>query len=244
MSDVNVEWWSVVEKLSTIEECCPQPAINFLPEWFKKTPPFPDETHYVKGADIAINPDGTPHRGTVKKCPGMVELFQQGYILPMWCDTYLQCDGDNWNWRTPWADMECSIHKPNQFLDYAPNWVRDEVSVVFKMNSPWRVRTPPGYSIYQLPLFYNFNKDYTVPMGVQRADIYHETNIVVLFHSKEQEIVIKRGTPLVWFVPFKREEYNYTVSEETEEYRDIRMRSDKMIQTKFTGGYKTERRGT
>jgi hypothetical protein len=59
-----------------------------------------------------------------------------------------------------------------------------------------------------------------------------------LFHSKETEIFIKRGTPLVAYIPYKRESLTYEVIAETEVEKQERIASSAKINTKFSGGYR------
>ena len=223
--NIEVKFWTTVEGLSAIEECCPQPANRFIPGWFKDAP--------------SLDGNSLP---TVKKCPAFSDVFSQGYIIPMWSDVRLYADGDNWRWETPSKDFLWEAHSNDLFLEYTPSWVKDEISIVFKPNSPWRVKTPTGYSMRIMPLFYHFNRNYTALPGDIRTDIYHILNPAIMFHTKEKEVIIERGTPFVWVVPYKREDYTYSITEQTEELRKIESFSNRHINTKFMGGYISARK--
>ena len=75
---------------------------------------------------------------------------------------------------------------------------------VFKAISPWKIITPPGWSVLQLPLFYHFNQEWSVMPGVIDTDIHSEINQQILYHGNGKEVVIKCGDPLVLYIPFKR----------------------------------------
>ena len=181
----NIEFISTVEGLESIEECLPKPAKYFIPKWFKNIP--------------------SENIGTIKSCPGIVDYFSQGYIIPMWCDSILQKDENGWRWQTSNDKFSWSIHDNNQFLDYSNiGNFNSENNFIFKTNCPWRIITPPGWSVLQLPLFYNYEQDWSVLPGVIDTDIYTEINQQVLYRANGKEIKIKHGQPLALYIPFKR----------------------------------------
>lgn len=63
----------------------------------------------------------------------------------------------------------------------------------------------------QLPMFYEFDCDFSVFPGIVDTDQYHQINLQVLYHGNGEEIFIKRGTPLAQFIPFKRESFSMQV---------------------------------
>jgi len=180
-----IQFISTVEGLDSFDECLPRLSKNFIPEWFKNIP--------------STNPL------SVRNCPSFPDYFSQGYILPMWSDAKLTYDGFNWNWSTPTKFNGWSAHLPDQFLNYIkPNFNGVEGQFIFKALCPWRVITPPGWSVLQLPLFYHFNQEWSVLPGVIDTDIHHEINQQVLYHGNGKEITINCGDPFVLYVPFKR----------------------------------------
>jgi hypothetical protein len=98
-------------------------------------------------------------------------------------------------------------HPNIQFLNYVNAGIEGRPArFVFKAHNPWRIITPPGYSVLQLPLFYHFNPDITVLPGIIHTDIHHEANLQILYHSDSPELFLKRGFPMVQYIPFKRNE--------------------------------------
>jgi len=211
---------SRVQGLEEIEECRPQPAKNFIPNWFK---------------DI---PSSDPM--TVKSCPSFPDYFSQGYVLPMWSDTRLHYDKDfGPKSEIPNFFPPITGHFDSQFMDYVkPSFQDIDGRFVFKFNCPWQIITEPGWSVLQLPLFYHFNKEFSVLPGVIDTDIHHEINQQVLYHSDKENIVIKRGDPLVLYIPYKRNKTKLDYRFMTK--KDDRLLSNKMFQlsTKtITGGH-------
>lgn len=213
-----IEFISTVKGMTGSEECIPKPAKHFIPKWFKDIP--------------------SSHNGTVKQCPSFPDYFSQGYIVPMWADSVLKYEkiSATWEWSTPTSTFTWDTHSNDQFINYInPNFKGVDGSFVFKAICPWKVITPPGWSVLQLPLFYHFNKDWSVLPGVIDTDIHHEINQQVLFHSEEKTIEIKKGTPFVLYVPFKRNNnLDLSVREKTDEDQKTFDQSDFRFFSSFT----------
>jgi hypothetical protein len=201
-----IEFISSLDGLESIEECKPKPAKNFIPQWFK---------------DI---PSNEPR--TVKICPSFPDYFSMGYVLPMWADTDLvyDKDADQYKWNTSDKIFQIEVHGNNQFIDYVdPSFQGIDGQFVFKALCPWSIITPPGWSVLQLPLFYNFNKEFSILPGVIDTDIHHEINQQILYHGNNEKITIKRGTPLALYIPFKRDSLSIPL--------EVRSATDKDIKT-------------
>ena len=69
-------------------------------------------------------------------------------------------------------------------------------------------------------LFYYFNPIFETLSGILPTDKWHQTNQQMLIKKsafeKSSEIIIPKGTPLATYIPFKREEYKYVISPQTE----------------------------
>jgi len=180
-----IQFISTVEGLESIEECRPKPAKYFIPKWFKDIP--------------------SENSMTVKACPSFPDYFSQGYILPMWSDVKLYSDGDQWKWESTLPVFDWDIHSKDQYLKYTnATFNGSDAQFTFKANCPWRIITPPGWSVLQLPLFYHFNKEWSVMPGIIDTDVYSSINQQVLYHGDGNEIMINRGDPFVLYIPFKR----------------------------------------
>ena len=180
-----IQFISTYEGLETIGECLPRPAKHFIPQWFKDIP--------------------SKEIGTVKDCPSFPDYFSQGYIIPMWSDVKLNFVKNVPKFELSAKRFSFDIHENEQMLNYKKaTFNGTEGQFVFKAISPWRIITPPGWSVLQLPLFYHFNQEWSVLPGVIDTDIHSEINQQILYHGNGKEIVIKCGDPLVLYIPFKR----------------------------------------
>ena len=180
-----IQFVSTIESLESIEECLPKPAKHFIPKWFKDIP--------------------SENSMTVKVCPSFPDYFSQGYIIPMWTDVRMKVKDDLAKFELSAKRFSFDVHKNEQMLDYKKATFNGiEGQFVFKANCPWRIITPPGWSVLQLPLFYHFNKEWSVLPGVIDTDIHTEINQQILYHGNGKDVVIKCGDPFVLYIPFKR----------------------------------------
>ena len=193
-----IQFISTYEGLESIEECLPRPAKHFIPKWFK---------------DIT-----STKIGTVKDCPSFPDYFSQGYIIPMWSDVRMSFVDKIAKFDISAKRFSFDAHTNEQMLDYKKATFNGvEGQFVFKAISPWRIITPPGWSVLQLPLFYHFNQEWSVLPGVIDTDIHSEINQQILYHGNGKEVTIKCGDPFVLYVPFKRsEKLKYDIRYQTE----------------------------
>lgn len=229
----SIEFVSTVDGLSLIEDVLPKPANQFIPKWWKDLP----NRHAVD--------DGTV---TAKHCPMFPDYFSTGYILPMWADTLLKYDeqSDHWQWQAGrGSPFRWDIHGKPQLIDHVtPHAQGERGKFIFKAINPWRIITPKGYSVYQLPMFWEFNEDFTVLPGIRHTDILHQSTVQILFHSQKNEIFIPKGTPLVQYLLFKREETTLSIREATEadqrvfNAQDLRIRSSFRPSNDFRSDFK------
>ena len=237
--DVQVEFFTSVPGLSKIEECLPKPAKSFLPEWWKNVPSH-SKLNNLKESVVAQNM-------TAKQCPSFVDYFSQGYIVPMWADTTLKYNekSQEWTWRcgAQNSPFKIEVHPNSQFIDYAPaSFKGSPASFVFKLVSPWQIKTPKGYSVLSLPLFFHFNEDISAVPGVTDTDYFYVVNQQVLYHGKGQEVFIPRGTPLVQIIPFERKKYSLKIEEYNEEFSDAMKILDAEMTSQFNGQYRKMQR--
>ena len=182
-----IHWWSVIDGVDKVTPILP--AKEFIPDWWKKVERFINKNHDQKG--------------TVRNCPSFPEYINQGFVVPLWCDLHIEIKHDGYEWHTPDKMFSFSSHGDEQFRDYLPQHMKDNTSMVLKPACPWRVKTPPGWSVWQLPMTYHYNPLFETLPGIIWSDIHHEINQQMLM-KQYGEFVIKRGTPLAMYVPYKR----------------------------------------
>jgi hypothetical protein len=228
-----IEFYTQVPGLAETKELHPQPAHKFIPQWWKTLPkqqPYPEQQ-------------------TVKVCPSFPDFFSQGYIIPMWTD--LAVSYDKKTGRLEWLagrpgpnnPFRVEPHTNDQFLDYVDADVRgNPVNFVFKVECPWMITTPKGYSVLQLPLFYHYENNFSVLPGITHTDMFNQVNQQVTYHGDGEYLTIKRGTPFVQYIPFKRTKYDIDVRRMTEDDTSKAWTHSYNLTSKFlgSGAYKSK----
>ena len=234
----NIEFISMMPGLQEIQQCKPKPSKQFVPQWFKDTPSMLGLNDMPYGPGSAqVGSISFPSASTVKICPAFPDFFSQGYVLPMWCDTELAFNDETHEffWKTSNDSFSWSIHTNNQFLKWADASLHgDKAKFVFKAECPWRIITPKGWSVLQLPMFYHYNKNFSVLPGIIDTDIHHEINQQVLYHGGNEKITINRGDPFVHYIPFERKsKLGLEIRELTDIDRKLFQKNEMNIASKF-----------
>lgn len=166
------------------------PAHKFWPQWLKKQRPIVDEM------------------STVRKCPAVLDVVCMGYILPMWTDVKLMKTSQGVAWI---GDVNGKFHGLHQIGMYP--FQPDDYKGVVHFFNPWEIITPEGYSVMITAPYYDAHPNIKPLPGVIDTDVYHEAHINMIFNAPyDTPIEIKKGTPIAQVVPFKREHYTHTVS--------------------------------
>lgn len=185
----------------------PKPSKFFIPEAYKKMPK-------------TVTEDKDKHT-TVKSCIPFLDALMTGYIIPFATD--IDC---SYNFEE--GRMDFKVSKQLQFDDdifgvsghHGAQINQDlrhnkrTVEAVFKFHSPWKIKTPPGYScLFTQPL--NQNCPFKIIDGVVDTDV-HPLIIHYPFywtHDSQESFLIKTGDPMVQIIPFKRESWKCSIEQ-------------------------------
>ena len=107
-----------------------------------------------------------------------------------------------------------------------------------KFVNPWRIYTPKGYSVMFMTPTYQFEKRFTVLPGIVETDSYHHINFPSIWHTTK-DAIIKRGTPFIQVIPFKRDDWQHTVSQMNEKDLNNDAREKTELSTKFKNSYRS-----
>jgi len=212
----------------------PEPASKNIPEWWKSLDPFINDQnlnmqHLMK---YAPNSHGVPNLG-VKKCMPVLDSLSAGYIIKLHCDIkFEQVNGIQEAFFTS-ATMPVSKWTPEQFNGYD---ISDEYTKqVYKWNSNWIIKTPPGYScLFVHPIGYNSLPFKSLTGVVDTDTLVTDINNPFII-KKSFNGLISAGTPIVQVIPFKREDWTSEITEVSQEEMSIR---NEGLFKKITGSYK------
>ena len=206
----------------------PEPASNFLPQWYRRTPQHDNSrTPFGPGAS------GPP---TFKKCMPFLDAMTAGYVIPLWFDLAVSQSPEGstvFNWRV--------------FGSGAPH-IDDQLggetypggTEIFKVFSPWVINTPPGVScLFTEPLNQVRDPRFQFFSGIVETDSYrHPVNLPFLWHDKDFVGVIPRGTPIIQVVPFQRRAYRLDTRDAAGEDNTANNETLSKVSSVFTDGYR------
>ena len=225
-----------------LEEIAPvKPAKYFIPQWFKNMNDSIEQpanhekgkpSYFGKKGDTAIKHSS----GTVKRCPAIVDLITEGYIIPMWSDFLIQRDMETLEWDNKSFPYGIEFHSKEQIVGW--DLKKTDFPEGVKFTNPWRIYTPKGYSVMFMTPTYQFEKRFTVLPGIVETDSYHHINFPSIWHTTK-DAIIKRGTPFIQVIPFKRDDWQHTVSQMNEEDLNNDAREKTELRTKFKNSYRS-----
>lgn len=174
----------------------PQPAIRCTPEWWKKTPPYMAEEKR-KFPNLRLR-----HDLTIKGCPGIGDYLSLGYVIPLWADMILAANGEGFQGET--SDKSSVTRFVPAQWEFCPRREGDH-AYALKIEMPWRLRTPKGWSVLAMQPWYHRETRWSVPPGVIDSDRLATINFIAVWHVPlGQAELLKAGTPLLHVIPFKR----------------------------------------
>lgn len=201
----DIIFFSLLKNLEKDPLLTPRLYRNIIPEWWNNVP--------VKSFNSDLNKEDL----TIRICPGINDLFSNLIVMPMWLSGQIKVNDKNIdfiNLSDKYGSLPLDLHPKFQLLDHADIKVGDrKVTHTIKVNTPWSIITPKGYSVFILPPLYNFNQNFTPMSGVVDTDIHHEINVPSLIHSNEESFSFKYGEPFITILPFKRTKYNMKIAD-------------------------------
>lgn len=219
-----------------------KPSKFFLPKWFKDMDEYiiQDAVHekgkpnyFGKSKETAIKWSG----GTVKRCPAIVDLLTEGFIIPMWSDFLVQRDMETLEWDNKgMLQYGIEFHSKQQITGWKLK--KTDFPEGVKFINPWRIYTPKGYSVMFMQPTYQFENRFTVLPGIVETDSYHHINFPTIWHTTK-DAVIDRGTPFIQVIPFKRDEFDLDVGQMTDKQRQDDLLEKNELSTKFKNSYRS-----
>lgn len=196
-----------------------EPIKKAVPEWYKHIPMLIDGGK-DEGVDAYFNleKNGGKTKRTIRHCVPVLDYLTSGYLIravahikvkPVYED-----DTDVVGLRYYTAQVgSFDLHNHAQ----CPVKINGEKRTYIKLNNPWLIRTPPGYSTLFYPPFYAMEQRFTLLPAIVDTD-KHDTPINFPgYLNGPDEIDILPGTPIMTVFPFKRESWEMeTVLRETQ----------------------------
>lgn len=216
MFDKVIEF-SAHEDYFALQEDYPIPAKLNIPEWYKKL------EHIIL-------------KKTIKGCMPFLDSLTAGYILKMPQDFYVRHNVDSKNEKgetikdsfQTFGLHQCQkelsekninlnagidVHTINQ-LEGSPLIEKNKNLNFYKIMNPWKIKTPKGHSCLFVPPLNNADDRFSIVSGIVDTDTYpFEINFPIVINGDKYttlETLIKKGTPYVQIIPFKRDSWEMT----------------------------------
>lgn len=197
-------------------------ANNFYPKWLKNI----DKSYE----------DGIKTTSTIKKCEGLLQTYQHGFIIPLWCDLVINIENRSYNWQFADFKTEIEVHSSKQWDYFADPTKHGHIKIV----TPWQIETKNKvYFSYIAPYWnLNLNDNFSIPSGIVEYKYQHGTNINIFLNLLEdRKIHIDFGTPMAHVIP---------ISEKNIELRhhlvDDKEYKNKTSILKFNNQYNTKKK--
>jgi hypothetical protein len=217
MFDKEIEF-SAHEDYFALKEDYPTPSKLNIPEWYKKL-------------------DHTVLNKTVKGCMPFLDSLTAGYILKMPQDFYIRHNLDNENEKKEkFKDsfQTFGLHDQQQILyakninlnsgfdnhpvkqvEGAPFIEKNKNLPFYKILNPWKITTPKGYSCLFVSPSNNSDDRFSIIPAIVDTDVFpNEINFPIIINGDKYpvlETTIKKGTPYVQVIPFKRDRWKMTL---------------------------------
>jgi hypothetical protein len=197
--------WLTNEEVVMSNSKCPQPAKNYLPDWYKAIPRYKNNKN-----EFVSSGGGKEKRPnlTVKACVPFMDALFTGYILETWCDIYIKKNQDTveFNWS---LEPEIMTSRKDMFSkDFNINNYFYPYEFVWQLH--WVPKMPLGYSMmYTHPLNRMDLPFYTLT-GIMDNDHFFKfrgPGNVPFYIANGFEGIIPAGTPMIQMIPIKRDSW-------------------------------------
>ena len=213
--------FSTHEDYFALKEDYPIPTKYNIPEWYKKL-------------------EHTIDNRTVKGCMPFLDTLTSGYLLKIPQDFYVRHNVnrldminvkdsfDNYPLREFKSIVNDSFynlntagdtHPPKQ-LEGSPLVEKNKNLPIYKIVNPWKIKTPKGYSCLFVPPLNNADDRFSIIPGIVDTDTFpNEINFPIVLNGDKYpvlETTIKKGTPYVQIIPFKRDQWKMSFKARTE----------------------------
>jgi len=213
MFDKEIEF-SAHEDYFAQKEDYPIPTKLNIPEWFKKL-------------------EHTVENRTIKGCIPFLDSLTVGYLLKIPQDFNVKHNVDNkYNLKDSFQtfglhDRSQTLYEKNinlnsgfdvhtlKQVEGSPFIEKNKNLPFYKILNPWKIKTPKGYSCLFVPPLNNADDRFSIIPGIVDTDTFpNEINFPIIINGDKYpvlETTIKKGTPYVQIIPFKRDSWKMTV---------------------------------
>lgn len=206
----------------------PQPAVKFIPNWYKKINPFTNGDKKLKFQHYSKT-----HNTSIKKCIPFVDAMTAGYIFSLNDDIYVEIleTGEPYiRWKS-----EVEIVTMHSAIQWEGFLIPQEFhQMIAKWHNDWQIKTPDGYSLLAIHPLNRTDLPFYTLSGLVDTDKYEKEIHFPFMLRRDFEGIIPAGTPLVQLIPIKRD--SFKSSKKNFDADDAYKKKRKFTRT-FSGSY-------
>jgi hypothetical protein len=210
--------FSAHEDYFSLREDYPIPTKLNIPDWYKKL-------------------EHTVLNKTIKGCMPFLDTLTSGYLLKIPQDFHIRHNVNNKNENgEEFKDsfQTFGLHDMSQILtakninlnsgfdthslkqvEGSPFIDKNKKLPFYKILNPWKIKTPKGYSCLFVPPLNNSDDRFSIIPGIVDTDTFpNEINFPMVINGDKYSVLettIKRGTPYVQIIPFKRDDWKMKI---------------------------------
>lgn len=174
----------------------PEPAIKFLPKWFKDLNHELDETKDQFGNSMM----------TAKMCLPLIDGMSLGYVIKLAGDVRIRSNRNCLQIDHIDPPFRPLIEYHNSAQVGGNNKLKQNQGNIIKFLNFWVIKTSPGWSSLIEPMPNLFDSPFTCLSALVDTDKYpKEINFPAVWNVPDADILLKAGTPLVRVIPIERE---------------------------------------
>jgi hypothetical protein len=185
----------------------PLPASKSIPDWYRELPLRLDDDE-LTARKYLESKNNTPF--SIKGCVPVSDYLTSGYVIRASSDIAItpeKTGGEvQFFWSSPAATCESHAHQQ------CPVSMRGHRNHYIKIVTPWRIATPAGYSCYFYQPEFMLNENIRLLPAVVDTDGYNSPVNFPGVITADKTFTIHAGDPLMVVFPFKRQDWEHTVS--------------------------------
>ena len=209
----------------------PTPIGIEIPQWYKDQPSIMQNLTEPINGSFPL---------TVKKCQAIFDAMTCGYILKTPCDIFINTTKDPVDIQVPQKlkfveHVLLSAH-PAEQVSHLPFDHEIYDSNILRIHPLWLVGTEPGYSSLFTAPMHSESSPILAVSAIVDTDAFYSDGHLSFYVKKGFNGIIKRGTPMVQIIPFKREEWTHEILKCNEPLLD---QQRALVRSTFKNGYRT-----
>lgn len=221
----------------------PSPAQKNIPDWYKNL-----DTHIYGQKQTTIHPDIISESNfTIKGCSSFFDALTHGYIYTLPAD--IQLEG------MPNGKLKVEMSVKTDFVLKVMDGPADKSIVnslpigdefyehLMMWSFDFSLKTPKGYSVLFCHPLNRFELPFQTFSGIVETDEYNQAVHFPFFIKKlpvGKKVIIKKGTPIVQIIPFKREHWKIENKPFSQKVYDMMVKQNFKLKSIIGRSYKIQ----